>query len=75
MADLSVNVNGDAMHLLKLKAVDFLSCQVYGIDSQEMFLNFLEQSFLPDLRAATMMDSVSSDLEKLNFESCFSHVP
>uniref|UniRef100_A0A915B3X3 Ryanodine receptor n=2 Tax=Parascaris TaxID=6254 RepID=A0A915B3X3_PARUN len=31
--------------------------RVYGIDSQEMLLHFLEQSFLPDLRAATMMDS------------------
>uniref|UniRef100_A0A915DHB2 Uncharacterized protein n=1 Tax=Ditylenchus dipsaci TaxID=166011 RepID=A0A915DHB2_9BILA len=31
--------------------------RVYGIDSQEMFFTFLEQSFLPDLRAATMMDS------------------
>uniref|UniRef100_A0A9J2Q184 Uncharacterized protein n=1 Tax=Ascaris lumbricoides TaxID=6252 RepID=A0A9J2Q184_ASCLU len=31
--------------------------RVYGIDSQEMLLQFLEQSFLPDLRAATMMDS------------------
>lgn len=34
--------------------------RVYGIDSQEMFFNFLEQSFLPDLRAATMMDSVAT---------------
>ncbi|KAL3078921.1 hypothetical protein niasHS_014703 [Heterodera schachtii] len=31
--------------------------RVYSIDSQEMFFAFLEQSFLPDLRAATMMDS------------------
>lgn len=31
--------------------------RVYGIDSQEMIMHFLEQSFLPDLRAATMMDS------------------
>ncbi|CAD5230370.1 unnamed protein product [Bursaphelenchus xylophilus] len=31
--------------------------RVYGIDSQEMLMHFLEQSFLPDLRAATMMDS------------------
>ncbi|KAE9549703.1 hypothetical protein FO519_007091 [Halicephalobus sp. NKZ332] len=31
--------------------------RVYGIDSQDMLFNFLEQSFLPDLRAATMMDS------------------
>uniref|UniRef100_A0A0N5AR96 Ryanodine receptor n=1 Tax=Syphacia muris TaxID=451379 RepID=A0A0N5AR96_9BILA len=31
--------------------------RVYGIDSQEMLFQFLEQSFLPDLRAATMMDS------------------
>ncbi|VDM37968.1 unnamed protein product [Toxocara canis] len=31
--------------------------RVYGIDSQEMLFQLLEQSFLPDLRAATMMDS------------------
>ncbi|VDN03294.1 unnamed protein product [Thelazia callipaeda] len=31
--------------------------RVYGIDSQEMLFQFLEKSFLPDLRAATMMDS------------------
>uniref|UniRef100_A0A914BY34 Uncharacterized protein n=1 Tax=Acrobeloides nanus TaxID=290746 RepID=A0A914BY34_9BILA len=31
--------------------------RVYGIDSQEMLFHFLEKSFLPDLRAATMMDS------------------
>lgn len=31
--------------------------RVYGIDSQEMLFSFMEQSFLPDLRAATMMDS------------------
>ncbi|CAI4225083.1 unnamed protein product [Auanema sp. JU1783] len=31
--------------------------RVYGIDSQDMLFHFLEQSFLPDLRAATMMDS------------------
>ncbi|KAM3723537.1 Ryanodine receptor [Dirofilaria immitis] len=34
--------------------------RVYGIDSQEMLFHFLEKSFLPDLRAATMMDSPSS---------------
>ncbi|VDK67237.1 unnamed protein product [Onchocerca ochengi] len=34
--------------------------RVYGIDSQEMFFHFLEKSFLPDLRAATMMDSPCS---------------
>ncbi|UMM36210.1 hypothetical protein L5515_008471 [Caenorhabditis briggsae] len=31
--------------------------RVYGIDQQDMLFHFLEQSFLPDLRAATMMDS------------------
>ncbi|WKY11480.1 hypothetical protein Q1695_003218 [Nippostrongylus brasiliensis] len=31
--------------------------RVYGIDSGDMLFHFLEQSFLPDLRAATMMDS------------------
>ncbi|CAG9530378.1 unnamed protein product [Cercopithifilaria johnstoni] len=34
--------------------------RVYGIDSQEMLFHFLEKSFLPDLRAATMMDSPCS---------------
>lgn len=32
--------------------------RVYGIDTQDMLFQILEQSFLPDLRAATMMDSV-----------------
>ena len=32
--------------------------RVYGIASQDMLFDLLEQSFLPDLRAATMMDSV-----------------
>ncbi|CAJ0581879.1 unnamed protein product, partial [Mesorhabditis spiculigera] len=31
--------------------------RVYGIDHQDMLFQCLEQSFLPDLRAATMMDS------------------
>ena len=32
--------------------------RVYGIESQDMFFRLLEQSFLPDLRAATMLDRV-----------------
>ncbi|CAJ0957143.1 unnamed protein product, partial [Mesorhabditis belari] len=31
--------------------------RVYGIDSAEVLFQLLEQSFLPDLRSATMMDS------------------
>ncbi|KAK6027176.1 RIH domain protein, partial [Ostertagia ostertagi] len=40
--------------------------RVYGIDSQDMLFHFLEQSFLPDLRAATMMDSLMT----LHYERC-----
>lgn len=32
--------------------------RVYGIENQDMFFRLLEQSFLPDLRAATMLDQV-----------------
>ncbi len=32
--------------------------RVYGLDTQEMFFRLVENSFLPDLRGATMMDAV-----------------
>lgn len=35
--------------------------RVYGIDSQESFFRLLEEAFLPDLRAATMLEVHSSD--------------
>lgn len=33
--------------------------RVYGIETQELFYRLLEEAFLPDLRAATMLDRVS----------------
>ena len=32
--------------------------RVYGIETQDMFFRLLEQAFLPDLRAATVLDQV-----------------
>ncbi len=32
--------------------------RVYGIEQQESFYKLLEEAFLPDLRAATMLDRV-----------------
>lgn len=32
--------------------------RVYGIETQELFFKLLEEAFLPDLRAATMLDRV-----------------
>ena len=34
--------------------------RVYGINDQELFFHLLEVGFLPDLRAATTMDTVSN---------------
>lgn len=34
--------------------------RVYGIETQELFFKLLEEAFLPDLRAATMLDRVSN---------------
>ncbi len=33
--------------------------RVYGVDTQSTFFRILEEAFLPDLRAATTLDSVS----------------
>lgn len=33
--------------------------RVYGIETQELFYRLLEEAFLPDLRAATMLDRVT----------------
>lgn len=32
--------------------------RVYGIEQQDLFFRLLEEAFLPDLRAATMLDRV-----------------
>ena len=42
----------------KQSVVLFLE-RVYGIETQELFYKLLEDAFLPDLRAATMLDRVS----------------
>ncbi|KAH9635656.1 hypothetical protein HF086_001447 [Spodoptera exigua] len=34
--------------------------RVYGIETQELFYKLLEEAFLPDLRAATMLDRVEN---------------
>jgi len=41
----------------KQSVVLFLE-RVYGIETQELFYKLLEEAFLPDLRAATMLDRV-----------------
>ncbi|KAG8232313.1 hypothetical protein J437_LFUL009412 [Ladona fulva] len=48
----------------KQSVVLFLE-RVYGIETQELFFRLLEEAFLPDLRAATMLDrtdGVESDM-------------
>lgn len=42
----------------KQSVVLFLE-RVYGIETPELFYKLLEEAFLPDLRAATMLDRVS----------------
>lgn len=41
----------------KQSIVRFLE-RVYGIEERELFMRLLEDAFLPDLRAATMLDKV-----------------
>lgn len=43
----------------KQSVVLFLE-RVYGIETQELFFRLLEEAFLPDLRAATMLDRVNN---------------
>ena len=43
----------------KRSMVVFLE-RVYGIEERDLFYRLLEEAFLPDLRAATMLDRVSS---------------
>lgn len=47
----------------KQSVVLFLE-RVYGIETQELFYKLLEEAFLPDLRAATMLDRVRCCLRK-----------
>lgn len=42
----------------KQSVVLFLE-RVYGIETHELFYKLLEEAFLPDLRACTMLDRVS----------------
>lgn len=49
----------------KQSVVLFLE-RVYGIETHELFYRLLEEAFLPDLRAATMLDRVSFKAMKLN---------
>jgi hypothetical protein len=42
----------------KSSIVMFLE-RVYGVDSQETFFRLLEEGFLPDMRAAVSLDTVS----------------
>lgn len=50
----------------KQSVVLFLE-RVYGIEQQDLFFKILEEAFLPDLRAATMLDRVG----QMHF-TCFS---
>jgi len=50
----------------KQSSVLFLE-RVYGMEDSDLFFRLLEEAFLPDLRAATMLDRV-----RLNFVSFFS---
>lgn len=54
----------------KQSVVLFLE-RVYGIETQELFYKLLEDAFLPDLRAATMLDRVSKILynKLIDFQS------
>lgn len=45
----------------KASMVLFLD-RVYGIDNQDFLLHMLEVGFLPDMRAATTLDTVSISL-------------
>ena len=42
----------------KMSIVLFME-RVYGIESQEKFFKILETAFLPDIRTATILDSVN----------------
>lgn len=42
--------------------------RVYGIADKQMFFSLLEQAFLPDLRAAITMDTVSTGIKPIVFK-------
>ncbi|CAG0896856.1 unnamed protein product, partial [Cyprideis torosa] len=48
----------------KQSVVLFLE-RVYGIEEKDLFFRLLEEAFLPDLRAATMLDKVRIRLDKV----------
>lgn len=48
----------------KASMVLFLD-RVYGIDNQDFMLHVLEVGFLPDMRAAASLDTVSRDILSL----------
>lgn len=41
--------------------------RVYGIETRELFFKILEEAFLPDLRAATMLDRVNITQTRCQF--------
>ena len=43
----------------KMSIILFLE-RVYGIPDQETFFRLIEEAFLPDIRAATILDTVNS---------------
>jgi ryanodine receptor 2 len=47
----------------KMSIVLFME-RVYGIESQEKFFKILETAFLPDIRTATILDSVKFNPNK-----------
>ena len=49
----------------KASMVLFLD-RVYGIENQDFLLHVLEVGFLPDMRAAASLDTVSGDLYESN---------
>lgn len=51
----------------KQSVVMFLE-RVYGIETKELFYRLLEDAFLPDLRAATILDRVRSLVSFLSFD-------
>ena len=50
----------------KPKSIVLFLERVYGIETRELFFKILEEAFLPDLRAATMLDRVGKIEYKFN---------
>lgn len=51
----------------KQSVVLFLE-RVYGIETHDLFFRILEDAFLPDLRAATILDKVSKNIIRFYYE-------